>query len=161
MAQKRYTKEVLEQVCKTCLSRREVLLKLNIIAEGGNYQTLNKYIKKFSIDITHFKGRKWNLGRTFSPKRHIEEYLSNKFPIHSNKLRLKLIKLNIFKHQCMQCKRTRWNKLPIPLELEHKDGNHFNNELKNLALLCPNCHAQTSTYRGKNIKNPLSSALPF
>ena len=34
-----------------------------------------------------------------------------------------------------------------------------NNNLDNLELLCPNCHAQTSTYRGKNIKK-LSSVSP-
>ena len=39
----------------------------------------------------------------------------------------------------------------IPLELHHKDGNKFNNNLSNLELLCPNCHAFTNTYRTKNI----------
>lgn len=32
----------------------------------------------------------------------------------------------------------------------HKDGNHLNNELENLELLCPNCHALTENWRGKN-----------
>ena len=36
------------------------------------------------------------------------------------------------------------------LELHHIDGNHSNNELSNLTLLCPNCHALTDNYRGKN-----------
>jgi 5-methylcytosine-specific restriction endonuclease McrA len=39
---------------------------------------------------------------------------------------------------------------PIPLELEHKDGNCTNHNIENLELLCPNCHALTDTYRGKN-----------
>ena len=34
--------------------------------------------------------------------------------------------------------------------IHHKDGNHYNNDLNNFQLLCPNCHAQTSSYRGKN-----------
>ena len=42
---------------------------------------------------------------------------------------------------------------PIPLELHHKDGNRYNNQLDNLMLLCPNCHALTENYRAKNIKN--------
>jgi hypothetical protein len=41
---------------------------------------------------------------------------------------------------------------PIVLELEHKDGNHQNNERSNLEALCPNCHSQTSTWRGRNKK---------
>ena len=43
-----------------------------------------------------------------------------------------------------------WNKKPIPLEVEHNDGNSDNNLMKNLSLICPNCHAQTPTYKGKN-----------
>ena len=40
----------------------------------------------------------------------------------------------------------------ISLELDHKDGNNKNNKLSNLHYLCPNCHALTETYRGKNKK---------
>lgn len=40
----------------------------------------------------------------------------------------------------------------IPLEVHHVDGDRLNNELSNLQLLCPNCHAQTDNYCGKNIR---------
>jgi 5-methylcytosine-specific restriction endonuclease McrA len=38
---------------------------------------------------------------------------------------------------------------PIPLELHHIDGNHNNNDLSNIQLLCPNCHAQTDNFSNK------------
>lgn len=39
------------------------------------------------------------------------------------------------------------------MQVHHKDGDHFNNELENLQLICPNCHSQTDSYAGKkNLK---------
>ena len=45
-----------------------------------------------------------------------------------------------------------WNGKEIRLQVHHKDGDHLNNELENLQLLCPNCHSQTDTYAGKKNK---------
>lgn len=69
----------------------------------------------------------------------------------ANKLRVRLIKENIKKHVCEMCNLSEWLDKPIPLELHHKDGDKNNNKLKNLQILCPNCHAQTDNYCGKNI----------
>lgn len=53
-------------------------------------------------------------------------------------------------HKCEECKNTEWFGQPIPLELEHTDGNNRNNVKENLKLLCCNCHALTPTWRGRN-----------
>ena len=45
---------------------------------------------------------------------------------------------------------TIWNEKTLTLELDHKDGNHFNNQVDNLRILCPNCHTQQTTSKGKN-----------
>ncbi len=39
----------------------------------------------------------------------------------------------------------------MPLELDHINGDRDDNRLGNLRVICPNCHAQTPTYRGRNI----------
>jgi hypothetical protein len=36
--------------------------------------------------------------------------------------------------------------------LDHVNGDRSENRLGNLRLLCPNCHALTPTYRGRNIR---------
>ena len=55
--------------------------------------------------------------------------------------------------KCNHCGIYEWNGKPIVLELEHKDGNHSNNERENLEAICPNCHSQTNTWRGRNKTN--------
>jgi len=52
--------------------------------------------------------------------------------------------------KCNRCGISEWIGEKITLELEHKDGNHFNNDQDNLECLCPNCHSLTSTWRGRN-----------
>jgi Zn finger protein HypA/HybF involved in hydrogenase expression len=70
----------------------------------------------------------------------------------SSSLRIRLIKEKYFEHKCYCCNNTLWLDKPIPLELEHVNGDKFDNRIENLTLLCPNCHALTPTYRGKNKK---------
>ena len=59
--------------------------------------------------------------------------------------------LDYRERRCEVCSITQWMGKPAPLELDHKDGNSTNNELSNLRLICPNCHAQTDTYKGRNM----------
>lgn len=56
-------------------------------------------------------------------------------------------------NKCNHCGIDSWNGKPIVLELEHKDGNNSNNQRENLEAICPNCHSQTDTWRGKNKRN--------
>lgn len=44
--------------------------------------------------------------------------------------------------------------MPLTLEMDHIDGDNMNDKLENLRLLCPNCHSQTTNWRGRNIKRP-------
>lgn len=64
-------------------------------------------------------------------------------------------------NKCNRCKLDIWLNEPLPLELEHIDGNHNNTDRLNLEMLCPNCHSLTSTWRGRNIRlaaNKISDA---
>jgi hypothetical protein len=53
-------------------------------------------------------------------------------------------------HCCEICKNTKWQGLPIPLVLDHIDGNASNCHLTNLRLVCGNCDMQLPTYKNKN-----------
>jgi hypothetical protein len=55
--------------------------------------------------------------------------------------------------KCSVCGIDEYNRLPIVLECDHIDGNHTNNSIGNLRLICPNCHSQTPTYKNRNKGN--------
>ena len=101
-----------------------------------------------------YKGNQSGKGFSKSSNKEmsLKDYLENSQDIQSNKVRLKLLKEGYKEYKCENCGLTQWLGEPIPLELHHKDGNRHNNTIENYSLLCPNCHAMTDSYRGKNSK---------
>ena len=53
---------------------------------------------------------------------------------------------------CGHCGLDIWRDIPITLELDHVSGDREDNSRENLICLCPNCHSQTDTWRGRNKK---------
>ena len=53
-------------------------------------------------------------------------------------------------YKCDVCGLSSWNGKEVVLEVEHRDGNSENCSPDNVCLICPNCHSQTETYKGKN-----------
>lgn len=60
--------------------------------------------------------------------------------------RIRLIEEGIKENKCECCGLSEWMGRPIPLELHHKDFDHYNNTLDNLQILCSNCHMQAHNY---------------
>lgn len=112
--------------------------------------TLNRYLKLMNIE---YAGNQSGKGQPkVRPKLTLAEYLEQSENIQTNKIRKKILEEGIKAHKCENCGLETWLGNPIPLEVHHKDGNKNHNELSNYELLCPNCHALTDSYRGKNIK---------
>ena len=79
-----------------------------------------------------------------------------------NRGHIKKHMVDIHGWKCVMCNNTEWLGAPIPLELDHIDGNAGDNRPQNLRLLCPNCHAQTPTHKAKNKGNGRGSrGLPW
>lgn len=142
-----------EELVRKSDSIADVLRGIGVVPRGGNYKVARKRIDRLGLDISHFTGQGWSRGKkvTSSNQKPLEYYLVAGSNIASHKLRLKLIKENKMEARCSICLNSEWMGLPISLELDHINGINNDNRLENLRILCPNCHAQTSTYRGKNI----------
>ena len=136
------------------LSVRQVLSQIGLVPAGGNYKTVHSRIKKLGLDITHFTGAAWNVGTRFQmlgkPFSWDGILIENSLYTSTSRLRNRLIGHGIKEHKCEHCGLAEWLDNPIPLELHHANGINNDNRLHNLQLLCPNCHALTENYRGKN-----------
>ena len=148
-----YTDNQFIEAVKTSTSIRQVLSKLGLKEAGGNYKVAQQRIEKLGISLADgANGQGWSKGKTLGPKRSIEYYLTENSHHQSFKLKGRLISEGLKQHKCECCGITEWNGQPAPIELDHINGNHHDNRLENLRILCPNCHAQTDTYRCKNKK---------
>lgn len=119
---------------------------------GCKQETLNSYLKKMGIE---YAGQQNKKGQQKGPNTYkpASEYLGTNKSIKSHELKLKLIKDGIKDDKCEICGIKIWQGVELPLELHHKDGNHFNNNLDNLMILCPNCHSIQNGNSAKNIGN--------
>ncbi|MEO0733354.1 MAG: HNH endonuclease [Bacteroidota bacterium] len=150
----KYTKQDLQAAVRASYNIAEVCRTLRIKAAGGNYTTLKQKFKDWDIDTSHFRGQGWNVGLKFkpNPKRPLAEILVRGSRYQPYKLKRRLLAEGIKAHECESCKLTRWQGEVIPLELHHLNGDRHDHRLENLQILCPNCHALTDNYRGKNIR---------
>lgn len=154
MKRRKYTYEQLVDAVKTSTSYRQVMSKLGLVEAGGNYASTKNIIAKYNLDVTHFTGMGWNVGLKFKPNpiTPLDKIITNSnISYPSDKLKKRLIDAGYFEKKCYNCNLTEWLNRPITLELEHIDGNHNNNLLSNLTILCPNCHSQTPTWRRQKI----------
>lgn len=150
---KKWTKEQLERAVEESTSIRQVIKKIGLIQAGGNYTQVKKFINYYDFNIKHFKGKAWNkgmkgIGKPIIP---LKDILIRDSDYQSYKLKKRLFEKGLKKEVCEDCG---WNKKSldgrIPLELDHINGDGRDNRLKNLRILCPNCHSLQPTHRGLN-----------
>jgi hypothetical protein len=150
---RRWTDDQLRAAVEAESSLAGVLRRLGLRVAGGNYEHIRRVIKVNGLATQHWTGRGHLRGRhnPHVPKAPLALLLVRGSAYHSNKLRRRLIGEGILPAICSACGGTEWQGQPMPLELDHIDGDRENNLLGNIRLVCPNCHALTPTYRGRNI----------
>ena len=89
----------------------------------------------------------WNKGKMLTSNEDIFKENS----LYANEMvKQRIVKQGLLKYQCSRCNLNNWQGETIILDLDHINGNNRDNRLENLRYLCPNCHSQTDTYKGRN-----------
>ena len=88
---------------------------------------------------------------THQSKNRLTDWLERNVKVGKTIVRRYLVERDGYK--CSVCDIENWLDKPINLEIDHTDGNAYNNVPMNLRLICPNCHAQTATYKNRNKGN--------
>lgn len=113
-------------------------------------ETLNSYLKKMKIN---YAGNQSGKGQPDKNYKTAEEYIKST-DVKSSKLKEKLIRDGLRENKCELCGISTWRGINLVLQLHHKNGNHYDNNLNNLMILCPNCHSiQESHKKSRQIYN--------
>ncbi|MEW2438103.1 HNH endonuclease signature motif containing protein [Streptomyces caniferus] len=149
----RWTKEHLEDAVALSTNMCEVLRRLGLDPVGGQHTHISRRIRNLGIDTSHFSPvgrRKTKARRRRSPEELLVHAESPGRRTPSDRLRAAMLALGT-QERCALCRTGPvWRRRPLPLEVDHIDGNWRNNCRENLRFLCPNCHSATDTYRGRN-----------
>ncbi|MCX5369631.1 HNH endonuclease [Streptomyces sp. NBC_00103] len=143
----RHSEALLREVVAESSSIKEVVRRLGINPVGGNHAHISRRITTLGIDTSHFTVRRGG------PKGSRGNPLTLGSPgtgrIPGSRLRRQLVRRGI-EEVCTTCGTgPEWNGKPLRLEVDHINGDWWDNRPENLQLLCPNCHAVTDTYRGR------------
>ncbi|MFH8620397.1 HNH endonuclease signature motif containing protein [Streptomyces vietnamensis] len=148
----RWTREVLAEAVAASTNMCDVLRRLGVEVVGGQHTHISRRVKAHGIDTSHFhapsrQGRPW---RPRTPEALLVEQTGRQTRrIPSDRLTWAMTESGVRK-QCAMCgNEAVWRGRPIPLEVDHIDGDWRNNRIENLRFLCPNCHSTTDTYRGR------------
>lgn len=146
-------RDTLEGAVRNSDSIASAILSIGWPANTTTRRRFRALVSLYGLDTGHFLGQASHRGKRYPQRvRPASDYLElNGRPISSYDLKRKLLAEGIFDPECATCGNTTWQGCPVPLELEHKNGNRYDNRIENLELLCPSCHALTPTYRGRNI----------
>lgn len=115
-----------------------------------------KKINREGLLRAHKEGRKgytwnpasnWRKGKQIIPQEEI--FVENS--TYSNEMvKQRIVVNNLLEYKCSKCGIDEWQGETIVLDLDHINGDNKDNRISNLRFLCPNCHSQTDTFKGRN-----------
>jgi len=156
---RKYTPEILQDAVDASDSIAGVLRHLGLQQSGGAHTHISRTVKRFGIDTSHFTGQGWLKGQRLPPRHPPEHYLklhaASAPRISGKRLRRALLAIGR-PYSCEGCGLGgEWCGAPITLHVDHINGVNVDCRPENLRFLCPNCHSQTATHSGRNIRRTM------
>ncbi|MFD0030541.1 HNH endonuclease [Streptomyces sp. NPDC127172] len=142
----RHTEELLREVVAVSYSIKDVVRRLGISNVGGNQAHISRRIAKFGIDTSHFLPTPRRAG---APKAALVLRNPDDGRVPGERLRRALLRDGLAEDCAICGTGTEGNGRPLCLEVDHINGQWWDDRPQNLRLLCPNCHAVTDTYLGR------------
>jgi 5-methylcytosine-specific restriction endonuclease McrA len=159
-----YTEEALREIVPECYSMAAVARAFGARPVGSVCAHIRRKVTELGISTVHFRtttaGRPGN--NRMTPEQVFMILPDGSCRRPGEDLRRMMTQVGI-EYKCAECGNPgQWNGKPLTLDVDHVNGEWLDNRLGNLRFLCPNCHSQTDTWRGRNhgrnrtIKAPLA-----
>lgn len=128
--------------------------KLGLKGVDGYYRKINKIIEKYKLSTEHFGTIKIErYSRSAFTAMSDEEFFVKDSHRNGSSLIKRLVDSCYKEYKCENpnCGISEWDGKSLRLQIHHINGDHYDNRIENLQLLCPNCHSQTDTYGRRNL----------
>ena len=155
-----------EEKVKQSKSYNSLLKTLGTSNHGLSTRVLRYKIKKEQIDVSHFTTK--GVREHKSIYTNEEVFIENSTYNNNTLIKKRIFDNNLIVNECFRCKiKGGETNLPemegfcniLVLQLDHINGINNDNRLENLRLLCPNCHSQTKSFCGRNVKHKSNKCL--
>lgn len=142
----KYTREQLLSAVTSSKNIAQVLRTLKVSHSSTTYRWLYRLLRRWEIDTSHFeRAVSHHDFRRLLPS---EIFVVNRLEGRRERrqsLKRALLAVGV-ELKCSECRLDTWRGKPIPLEIDHINGDWLDNRQENLRFICRNCHAQTDTF---------------